>query len=434
METPVKDKIKDVSVITLGCAKNLVDSERFSGLLRANGLDVTENKDEADALIINTCGFIKAAKEENIEVILDAAEKKNQGLYKNLIVTGCLAERYTNELKAEIPEIDYVLGTNADERIVRILAGDDKYELRGERMLLTPKHFAYLKISEGCNQKCSFCAIPLMRGKHVSQPIEKLVEEAENLASRGVKELVIIAQDSTWYGLDIYKKRALGELLTELSKVNGIEWIRLQYAYPRQFPLEILDVIADNPKICNYIDIPLQHGSDKVLRSMRRGVKRAEMEALMAKFREKIPNVAIRSTFIVGYPNETEEDLKELKGFIRNVEFDRLGVFTYSQEENTGAYPLGSPIPQEVMDERRGEIMLLQQEISLRKNNARVGKTMKVLVDEQLEHHAIGRTEYDSPEVDNLVLIESENTLAPGDFINVEITGAGEYELYGKKV
>jgi ribosomal protein S12 methylthiotransferase len=432
MQTEAKPLIKDVSVVTLGCAKNLVDSERFSGMLRSNGLNVTENAETADALIINTCGFIKAAKEENIEVILDAAEKKQAGQYKSLIVTGCLAERYTNDLKAEIPEIDYVLGTNADHKIAKILLGDSKYELRGERMLMTPKHFAYLKISEGCNQKCSFCAIPLMRGKHVSQPIEKLVDEAKNLASRGVKELIVIAQDSTWYGLDIYKKRALSELLEELSKVDGIEWIRIQYAYPRQFPTEILDVIANNPKVCNYIDIPLQHGSDKVLRSMRRGVKRAEMEALMAQFREKIPNVAIRSTFIVGYPNETKEDIEELKDFIRTVEFDRLGVFTYSQEENTGAYPLGSPVPEELMEERRGEVMLLQQEISLKKNRSRIGSEMKILVDEQLEDKAIGRTEYDSPEVDNLVILEGVTGLKPGEFIKAKITDAGEYELYAE--
>lgn len=432
MQTAIKEKVENVSVVTLGCAKNLVDSERFSGILRANGLNVEADKESADALIINTCGFIKAAKEENIEVILDAAEKKKAGQYKSLIVTGCLAERYTNELKAEIPEIDYVLGTNADERIAKILLGDSKYELRGERMLLTPKHFAYFKISEGCNQKCSFCAIPLMRGKHVSQPIEKLVEEAENLAANGVKELIVIAQDSTWYGLDIYKKRALGELLEKLSGVNGIEWIRIQYAYPRQFPVEILDVIANDPKICNYIDIPLQHGSDKVLKSMRRGVKRVEMENLMAKFREKIPNVAIRSTFIVGYPNETEEDLQELKDFISTVEFDRLGVFTYSKEENTGAYPLGSPVPEEVMQERRGEVMLLQQEISLRKNRAKIGSEMKVLIDEQLDNKAIGRTEFDSPEVDNLVILDDTTGLKPGDFVNAKITDAGEYELYAE--
>lgn len=432
MQTASKEKVENVSVLTLGCAKNLVDSERFSGMLRANGLNVQEKADTADALIINTCGFIKAAKEENIEAILDAAEKKKAGQYKQLIVTGCLAERYTNDLKAEIPEIDYVLGTNADDRIARILLGDSKYELRGERMLMTPKHFAYFKISEGCNQKCTFCAIPLMRGRHVSQPIEKLVEEAESLATNGVKELIVIAQDSTWYGLDIYKKRALGELLERLSQVKGIEWIRIQYAYPRQFPLEVLDVIANDPKICNYIDIPLQHGSDKVLKSMRRGVKRAQMEELMEKFREKIPNVAIRSTFIVGYPNETEEDLQELKDFIETVQFDRLGVFTYSQEENTGAYPLGSPVPEEVMEERRGEIMLLQQEISLRKNRNRIGSEMKILIDEKLEDKAIGRTEFDSPEVDNLVILENKTGLKPGDFVKAKIIDAGEYELYGE--
>jgi ribosomal protein S12 methylthiotransferase len=393
-------------------------------------MEVIGDTENSEALIINTCGFIKQAKEENIEVIMEAAEKRAAGQYKSLIVTGCLAERYTNELKTEIPEIDYVLGTNSDERLLKLLIGDSKYELRGERLLSTPSHFAYFKISEGCNQKCTFCAIPLMRGKHVSQPIEKLVAEAEHLASQGVKELVVIAQDSTWYGLDIYKKRALGELLEKLAGVSGIEWIRLQYAYPRQFPLEILDVIANEPKICNYIDIPLQHGSDKVLKSMRRGVKRAEMEELMAKFREKIPEVAIRSTFIVGYPNETDQDMEELKGFINNVQFDRLGVFTYSQEESTGAFPLGDPVPDEVKEERRGEIMLMQQQISLKKNTSRIGSEMKVLIDEQFEDKAVGRTEFDSPEVDNLVIFENQTGLKPGDFVTAKITDAGEYELY----
>lgn len=425
-------EINNTSVITLGCAKNLVDSERFSGLLKSNGIEIIPNPDEAESLIINTCGFIKAAKEENINVILQAAELRRQNKYKKLIVTGCLAERYNAELKQQIKDVDYFLGVNSDERILKILMGDRKYELQGERMLYTPKHFAYLKISEGCNQKCSFCAIPLMRGKHVSEPIEKLVDETKKLAAQGVKELVIIAQDSTWYGLDIYNRRALPELLEQLSEVDGIEWIRLQYAYPRQFPMEIIDVIANNPKICNYIDIPLQHASDKLLRSMRRGVKRQEMEDLLLSFRDKIDNLAIRSTFIVGYPGETDEDVAELLDFIETVQLDRVGVFTYSQEENTGAYILGDTIPQDVKDDRRGEVMLLQQEISLKKNLEKVGSTLKVLIDEQLEDKAIGRTEHDSPDVDNIVIFESEKNLKVGEFVNAKITDAGEYELYAQ--
>lgn len=430
----MKNAFENTSVITLGCAKNLVDSERFSGRLRANGVEVLDNPDESETLIINTCGFIRAAKEENIQVIMEAADLRAQGKYKSLIVTGCLAERYTDEIKSQIPEVDHVLGTNSDEQILKILTGDDKYTLRGERMLMTPKHFAYMKISEGCNQKCSFCAIPLMRGKHVSTPIEELVNEAKQLAVSGVKELIIIAQDSTWYGLDLYKERALPKLLDALAAVEGIEWIRLQYAYPRQFPLEILDAIASNPKICNYIDIPLQHASDKVLKSMRRGVTRNQMEDLLGKFREVIPNVAIRSTFIAGYPNETEEDVEELKDFLRKMELDRVGIFTYSQEENTGAFPLGDPLPEEVKDERRGELMLLQQEISLKKNSARIGSEMKILIDEQLNDQAVGRTEFDSPDVDNIVILEGITGLEVGEFYNAKITDAGEYELYGELI
>jgi len=425
-------EINNTSVITLGCAKNLVDSERFSGLLKRNGIEIIPNPDEAESLIINTCGFIKAAKEENINVILQAAELRRKNKYKKLIVTGCLAERYNNELKSQIKDVDYFLGVNSDERILKILMGDRKYELNGERMLYTPKHFAYLKISEGCNQKCSFCAIPLMRGKHVSEPIEKLVDEAKSLAAQGVKELIIIAQDSTWYGLDLYNKRALPELLEKLVEVEGIEWIRLQYAYPRQFPMEIIDSIANHPKICNYIDIPLQHASDKILRSMRRGVKRQEMEDLLLSFRDKINNLAIRSTFIIGYPGETDEDVAELLDFIDTVQLDRVGVFTYSQEENTGAFILGDNLSQEVKDERRGQVMLLQQEISHRKNKEKIGSTMKVLIDEQLEDKAIGRTEHDSPDVDNIVIFEGESNLKVGEFVNAKITDAGEYELYAE--
>lgn len=427
-------EISNTSVITMGCAKNLVDSERFSGLLKRNGIEILANPDEAESLIINTCGFIKAAKEENINVILQAAELRRKNKYKKLIVTGCLAERYNTELQQQIKNVDYFLGTNSDEKILKILMGNRKYELDGERMLYTPKHYAYLKISEGCDQKCSFCAIPLMRGKHVSVPIEKLVDETKRLAEMGVKELIIIAQDSTWYGLDLYNKRTLSELLEKLVEVEGIEWIRIQYLYPRQFPLEIVDTIAKHPKICNYIDIPLQHASDKILRSMRRGVKRQELEDLLLSFREKIDNLAIRSTFIVGYPGETETEVAELLDFIEKVQLDRVGVFTYSQEENTGAFILGDNIPQEVKDERRGEVMLLQQGISLRKNKEKIGSTIKVLIDEQHENKAIGRTEHDSPDVDNIVIFENEKNLKVGEFVQAKIVEAGEYELYAENV
>lgn len=431
-ETKNLQEINNTSVITMGCAKNLVDSERFSGLLKRNGIEILSNPDEAESLIINTCGFIKAAKEENINVILQAAELRRKNKYKKLIVTGCLAERYNTELQQQIKNVDYFLGTNSDEKILKILMGNRKYELDGERMLYTPKHYAYLKISEGCNQKCSFCAIPLMRGKHVSEPIEKLVDEAKRLAELGVKELIIIAQDSTWYGLDIYNRKALPELLEKLVEIEGFEWIRIQYVYPRDFPMEIVDTIAKHPKICNYIDIPLQHASDKILRSMRRGVKRQELEDLLLSFREKIDNLAIRSTFIVGYPGETESELAELIDFIKKVELDRVGVFTYSQEENTGAFILGDSLSQEEKDERRGQVMLAQQEISLRKNQAKIGSTIKVLIDEQLEDKAIGRTEHDSPDVDNIVIFENEKNLKVGEFVNAKIIDAGEYELYAE--
>ena len=431
-ESKNNQEINNTSVITLGCAKNLVDSERFSGLLKRNGIEIIPNPEEAESLIINTCGFIKAAKEENINVILQAAELRRQNKYKKLIVTGCLAERYNAELKQQIKHVDYFLGVNSDERILKILMGDRKYELTGERMLYTPSHFAYMKISEGCDQKCSFCAIPLMRGKHVSEPIEKIVEEAKSLAAQGVKELIIIAQDSTYYGLDLYKKRALPELLEQLVEVEGIEWIRIQYAYPRKFPMEIMEMMAKHPKICNYIDIPLQHASDKILRSMRRGVKRQEMEDLLLSFREKIDNLAIRSTFIVGYPGETEEDVAELLDFINTVQLDRVGVFTYSQEENTGAFILGDNLTQEVKDERRGQVMLLQQEISLKKNTAKIGSTLKVLIDEVLADKSIGRTEHDSPDVDNIVIFEGETNLKVGEFVEAKIIDAGEYELYAE--
>lgn len=422
--------IKSINVMTLGCAKNLVDSERFTGLLLANGFEYTDNADTADALIINTCGFIKSAKEENVQLILQAADMRRRGKLKKLIVTGCLSERYNKELSTQIKNVDFFLGINSDEKILKILKGDSKYILHGERALFTPKHYAYLKISEGCNQKCSFCAIPLMRGKHISEPQEKLLNEARRLAKNGTKELVLIAQDSTYYGKDASGKQILAQLLQNIADIEELKWVRLMYAYPRQFPHEILDVIANHPKLCNYIDIPLQHISDNVLKSMKRGIKAFKIRNLVETIREKIPNVAIRSTFIVGYPNETEQDFELLLDFIRETELDRVGVFTYSHEEGTTAYPLGDPIPQEVKDERRGRLMLVQQEISLKKNNAKIGKKIEVMIDGRENGHYIARSRHDAPEVDNFVFLESDAELQNGDIMEVIINKAEEYDLW----
>lgn len=422
--------INKISVITLGCAKNLVDSERFSGLLLANGFEFTD-ANNADAMVINTCGFIKSAKEENVQVILEAAEQRRKGKLKKLIVTGCLSERYNKELSSQIPNVDFFLGINSDKKILKILSGDQKYTLTGERMLFTPKHYAYLKISEGCNQKCSFCAIPLMRGKHISEPIDKLFNEAYNLAEKGTKELVLIAQDSTYFNKDINKKQQLSDLLKRLATIDKLEWIRLMYAYPRQFPIDILDVIANELKICNYIDMPLQHASDKVLRSMKRGIKLRKIESLLDTIREKIPNVTLRSTFIVGYPNETDADFKMLLDFIERQQLDRVGVFTYSHEEGTSAFPLGDPIPEKVKEDRRGEVMLLQQKISLAKNSKKIGKVIKVMVDGTNENGYFGRSEQDAPDVDNLIYFNSKKNYLPGEMANVLITKAEEYDLFG---
>lgn len=427
-------KIDSVAVITMGCAKNLVDSERFSGLLKSNGFNMIDNPANADALIINTCGFIKAAKEENIQVIMEAADLRRRRKYKKLIVTGCLAERYNTELRTQIKNVDYFLGVNSDEKILKILKNDEKYELIGDRMMFTPKHYAYLKISEGCNQKCTFCAIPLMRGKHLSEPVDKLIKEAQRLADNGTKELVLIAQDSTYYGKDLDGKRILQSLLEQLSDIKGIEWIRLMYAYPRSFPLEVLETMAQRSNICNYVDIPLQHASNKVLKSMRRGVTRDDTEVLIQNIRNAMPNVAIRSTFIVGYPNETEEDVDELCDFLIKNELDRVGVFTYSHEEGTGAYNLGDPIPQSVKDARREKVMLTQQKISLKKNKAKIGNTYKVLIEENHNGKYVGRTEFDAPDVDNTVTFHSNDKIELGSFVNVKITDAEEYEISGELV
>ncbi len=426
-------EIKNISVITLGCSKNLVDSERFSGLLNANGFKFTD-ANNADAMIINTCGFIKSAKEENIQLILEAAEQRRKGKLKKLIVAGCLSQRYGNELSEQIPNVDHFLGTNSDLKILKILAGENKHSLIGERMLFTPKHYAYLKISEGCNQKCSFCAIPMIRGKYESTSKDKLFNEASSLAENGTKELILIAQDSTYYNKDKSNKREIANLLKRLAAIEKLEWIRMMYAYPRQFPIEILDVISENTKLCNYIDIPLQHSSDKVLRSMKRGISLRKIEELLDTIRKKIPNVTLRSTFIVGYPNETEKDFQHLLNFIKKQQLDRVGVFTYSQEEGTSAYPLGDPIPEEVKNQRREEIMLIQQKISLEKNRKKVGDTLKVVVDGIERKTYFGRTEQDAPDVDNLVHFNSNENLKPGDFVNVNITKAEEYDLYGTHI
>lgn len=429
-----KDK---VSVITLGCSKNTVDSEVLMGQLQHGGYDVVHDKwnKGRNIVIVNTCGFIDKAKEESINTIMEYADAKSEGKIEKLYVTGCLSQRYKDNLETEIPEVDAFFGTMELPRLLKTLKVDYKHELIGERFLTTPIHYAYMKISEGCNRTCSFCAIPLMRGKHVSRPIEELVDEAKKLAAQGVKELMLIAQELTFYGLDIYKKRRLPELLNELSKVEGIEWIRLHYAYPAQFPMEIIDAIAENPKVCNYLDMPLQHAADNILTAMRRNITNAETRELIHKIRERIPGIAIRTTMLVGYPGETEHDFEELKSFIEDMRFERLGVFTYSHEENTRAHKNDDDIPQEVKEYRAAELMGLQETISYELNQQKVGKTFKVLFDRKEGGYFIGRTEFDSPEVDNEVLVPANNNyISKGSFANVKITSAEEFDLYGELV
>lgn len=428
----MNDKNK-ISVITLGCSKNTVDSERLMNQLKLNDLDVVHNSDDANSVIINTCGFIEAAKEESINTILSAIELKKQGKLKKVIVAGCLSERYMNELRKEIPEVDAFFGTEAYESIVNEFGGDLKYELLGERVLTTPKHFAYLKISEGCDNPCSFCAIPLMRGLHKSRPMEDLINEAKSLAKQGVKELIIIGQDTTDYGKDIYQKRILAELLHNLSLINGIEWIRLLYVYPSHFPEDLIDEIANNPKVLKYIDIPLQHIADNVLKSMRRGITKRRTVELINSLKERIPNLTLRTTFIVGYPAETEKDFDELCQFIKEIKFDRIGVFNYSVEENTASFILGDPIAEEIKEERKATIMEIQKEISEEKNRELIGKKIKVLIDEFDGENFIGRTERDAPEVDGEVIISAtKETLNIGEFYNIEIYDCNEYDLFGK--
>lgn len=420
-------------MVTLGCSKNLVDSENIITQLRANEYEVTHEaeNDDANIIIVNTCGFIDMAKQESIDTILQYAQYKSEGQIDKLYVTGCLSQRYMDELQVEIPEVDAWFGTLELPGLLARLNADYKHELIGERLITTPPHYAYLKISEGCNRTCAFCAIPLMRGKHVSRTIDSLVTEATNLAKRGVKELMLIAQELTYYGLDIYKKRALPDLLEALSEVEGIEWIRLHYAYPTKFPTEVLDTMARLPKVCNYLDIPLQHASDKVLSAMRRQTTQAEQRQLIELAREKVPGIAIRTTMLVGFPGETEEDFETLCRFVEEMQFERLGVFQYSHEENTLAYELPDDVPPAVKAERANRLMEIQQEISFAKNKAKVGQRLKTLFDRKEGDYFIGRTEADSPEVDNEVLLPAaENYVRIGDFAEVLITDVSEYDLF----
>ena len=427
-----------VNVITLGCSKNIHDSEVLMGQLRGNQMDVVHedqqlNKD--DIIVINTCGFIDNAKQESIDTILQYSELKDQGKVGKVIVTGCLSERYKPELEAEIKNVDSFFGTNDLQNLLNSIGADYKHELVGERLLITPSHFSYFKIAEGCNRPCSFCAIPLMRGKHVSKPIEDLVKEAKYLAKNGTKELILIAQDLTYYGLDLYSKRNLADLLRKLSDVDGIEWIRLQYAYPSGFPMDILDVMNERSNICNYLDMPLQHISDTMLSSMRRGITRQKTIDLVNSIRNKVPDIALRTTLICGYPGETERDFEEMKEWVSESRFDRLGCFTYSHEEKTHAHLLNDDVPEEVKQQRVEDIMNIQQEISFNINQDKVGKHFKVLIDKKEGNYLIGRTEFDSPEVDNEVLIDARISYAtPGTFVQVKIDRAEDFDLYGQIV
>lgn len=427
-----KDK---VNVVTLGCSKNLVDSENLITQLRGNDYEVTHEREDggANIVIINTCGFIDLAKQESIDAIVEHAAQKKAGAIEKLYVTGCLSQRYKDDLEKEIPEVDAYFGTLELPALLARLDADYKFELLGERQITTLPHYAYLKISEGCNRTCSFCAIPLMRGVHVSRPVEELVMEARNLARRGVKELMLIAQELTYYGLDIYKKRDLPRLLHALADVEGIEWIRLHYAYPSKFPLEIIDVMAERPEICNYLDIPLQHASDPVLAAMRRQITRDETRILLDQIRSKIPGIALRTTFLVGHPGETDADFQTLVDFVQEQQFERVGVFQYSHEESTRAYEFADDVPEGLKAERAQALMEVQQEISLQKNEAKVGQVLKTLFDRKEGAYFVGRTEADSPEVDNEVLVDAKtNYVRLGDFADIRITAAEEFDLYGQ--
>lgn len=432
-KTIKKDK---VNIITLGCSKNMVDSEVLSGQLLANDIDTVHESTKRDhnIVIINTCGFIEKAKEESINTILDHVDLKKRGKLDKVYVTGCLSERYKNNLETEIPEVDAFFGTMELPLILKKFEADYKGELIGERLLATPQHYAYMKISEGCNRTCSFCAIPLMRGGHVSRPIESLVDEAKRLVDRGVKEVMLIAQELTYYGLDIYKKRELPKLMNALADVKGLEWIRLHYAYPSKFPLEIIDVMKERDNICNYLDMPLQHASNNMLKAMKRQITREDMEELVGQIRERIPDICLRTTLIAGFPGETRDDVEELKTFLQKMRFDRVGTFTYSHEEDTSAHDLEDNISAEEKEERAQEIMEVQQEISLEKNEEKVNKTFKVIIDKKEAGRYLGRTEFDSVEVDNEVIINSNKKLPIGEFVNVKITKAYDYDLEGEVV
>ena len=427
-----------VNVVTLGCSKNTYDSEVLMGQLKGNRFDVVHEAEQVssdDIIVINTCGFIDNAKQESIDTILQYSELKEQGKVGKVIVTGCLSERYKPELEAEIANVDSWFGTNDLQNLLSSLGANYRHELIGERLLTTPSHFAYFKIAEGCNRPCSFCAIPLMRGKHVSKPIEDLVKEAQHLAKNGTKELILIAQDLTYYGLDLYNKRNLDELLRHLSDVNGIEWIRLQYAYPSGFPMEILDVMNERENICNYLDMPLQHISDNMLKSMRRGTTKQKTIDLVNQIRDKVPGIAMRTTLITGYPGETQQDFEEMQQWVQETRFDRLGCFTYSHEEKTHAYSLIDDVPDEVKQERADAIMEIQQGISYEKNQEKIGQTYKVLIDKKDGNYFVGRTEFDSPEVDNEVLIDANKHYATvGSFVSVKIDSAEDFDLYGQIV
>lgn len=434
MKTKTVKKNK-VNVVTLGCSKNLVDSEVLMGQLKANKFDV-EHESESDdhnIVIINTCGFVDNAKQESIDTILRYVDAKKQGAVEKVYVTGCLSERYKGDLEKEIPDVDAYFGTRDLPRLLKTLKADYKHELVGERLLTTPNHYAYFKISEGCDRPCSFCAIPLMRGAHVSVPIEELIKRAKTLASKGTKELLLIAQDLTYYGLDIYKKRELANVLDQLSDVEGIEWIRLHYAFPSGFPMEVLDVMKKRSNVCNYLDMPLQHISDNMLKSMRRGITKQKTIDVVNEIRDKVPGIALRTTLIAGYPGETKQDHEEMLKWVEETKFDRLGIFTYSHEENTHAYNLKDDVSEKEKKRRADEVMKVQQEISYQNNQTKVGKTFKVLVDRKEGEFYIGRTEFDSPDVDNEVLIKADNSnyISVGSFVNVKVNEASDFDLYG---
>jgi ribosomal protein S12 methylthiotransferase len=432
-----KRKLDKVNIVTLGCSKNIVDSEVLYSQLKANKFDVEHEsmKDDANVIIINTCGFIDNAKQESIDTILRYAEAKQAGDIDKLYVTGCLSQRYMPELQKEIPDVDQYFGTTHLPQLLKTLGADYKHELIGERLLTTPAHYAYLKISEGCDRPCSFCAIPIMRGKHVSKSFEQIEAEVKGLVKNGTKEVLLIAQDSTYYGLDLYGERKLAELLRRMSDINGLDWIRLHYAYPSQFPLDALDVMRERDNICKYIDIPLQHTSDNMLKIMRRGITSKRTQEVIDTMREKVPGIAIRTTLIAGHPGETEQDFQDLCRFVEHNRFDRLGIFTYSHEEGTHAGTMVDDVPQEVKEERAAIVMDIQQGISAELNQQKVGKTFKVLFDRKENGQFVGRTEFDSPEVDNEVIVDAKsNYVRVGDFANVEITAAEEFDLIGKIV